>query len=168
MLVQPWVAQNVTFCCETTCNRYISPGSRRTHTFTVAKLLSCSTWSLVITCGASALNWCVCRRGGAVGQNIENVRCNVFLLAWVMDQCGFGPTQWGLCGRRGVHSKTGAGVQPLVHAGGLPKSSFYDVTDFRCPHLGDLMSVGLGLPSGDSAGEKMYRPLPGYRPQVRL
>ena len=41
-LVQAWVGQNVTFCFETACNRYISPGSRRTHFPSLGKLFSCS------------------------------------------------------------------------------------------------------------------------------
>ena len=44
-LVQPWVAQNVTFCFETACNRYISPGSRRRHVSSLSKLFSCSSRS---------------------------------------------------------------------------------------------------------------------------
>ena len=42
-------------------------------------------------------------------------------------------------------------LEAHVARGGVPKSRFYDVTDFRCPHLGNLMSVALGLPSGESA-----------------
>ena len=41
-VVHPWVDQNVTFCFETTCNRYISPESRRTHISSLSKLFSCS------------------------------------------------------------------------------------------------------------------------------